>query len=125
MSGEAITPGDLAYLRSTQQEALNGSAARYQRTSGRDSHGGLADAWAPVPGQAAVPCRVTPASPDAVQAYADRLNGNDASILTLPYGTASAYRDHWVVAGDQVYEVVADNYGGTIATALRQLVVRV
>lgn len=125
MSGEAITPDDLAYARSTQQEALHGSAARYQRVSARDSHGGMTDAWGAVPGQSAVPCRVTPAGQDAIQEYADQLQGNDASVLTLPFGTASNYRDHWVVAGDAVYEVVAPAYGGTTATALRQLVVRV
>lgn len=118
-----LDAADLAYMRQTQTEHCQDTAAVYDYAR-LQGHQGATETW--VVRGAMVPCRIASLTPTEARVFAEHLTDGTNAMMTLPYSTPLKNRDQAVPlsSGDR-WEVVAFAHDSTQQTAVRALVVLV
>lgn len=92
------TARTLERIRARQLELLPAACTISRRVVVRDATGSATGVYAAV--AAAVPCRLSPPTPDVLHLVGGNFTTTPSWVLTVPYGTDVRLEDHATIAGD-------------------------
>jgi len=115
-----LSAAELTAMRAVQQESMLTSCTVSTPTSTPDGLGGQTDG---TPSTTSTVCRVVPTGGRESE-IAAQLTEQVSYTITLPYGTTITAESSVVVGGD-TYRALAVLDGGTYATAIKVLAVKV
>lgn len=117
---------ELRAMRATQRQVMPDTATVYDVAVVNDGMGGSTESWAPR--AVSVPVRIGQPQAGQAQAVADRVQGSDLFMGSMPHGTPVERGDRLeVTTGDVtvIYEVVGVEDPESYDTAVRVLLARV